>query len=309
LLAADLLQNLRTLGDAQPGIMPLPSGGRPVSHRAAPRIAVRLLNRGSAMRLPLYQIDAFAEGPFTGNPAAVCPLDAWLPEATMQAIAAENNLSETAFFVPEGGDYRVRWFTPSVEVDLCGHATLAAAFVVFRHLAPARDSVTFLTAQAGPLTVARDGDRLALDFPSRPSHSCPMSEAVAAALGRKPMALLAARDYLAVYERPDDIAALNPDFAALAALDRFAVIVTAPGCDGVDFVSRFFAPARGVPEDPVTGSAHCTLIPYWAERLGKSRLEARQLSSRGGRLWCGLSGDRVTIAGRAVPYLEGTITI
>lgn len=261
------------------------------------------------MRLPLYQIDAFADGPFTGNPAAVCPLDAWLPVATMQAIAAENNLSETAFFVPEGDGYRLRWFTPSVEVDLCGHATLASAFVVFRYLKPERDSIRFQTEKAGELTVRRDGDNLVLDFPSRPPLPCAMSEAVAAALGKHPAALLAARDYLAVYERPDEVAALDPDFAAVAALDRFAVIATAPGTEGIDFVSRFFAPARGVPEDPVTGSAHCTLIPYWAERLGTFRMEARQLSRRGGRLSCTLRGDRVTIAGRAVLYLEGTITI
>jgi PhzF family phenazine biosynthesis protein len=261
------------------------------------------------MHIPLYQVDAFADGPFTGNPAAVCPLDSWLPAETMQAIAAENNLSETAFFVPEGDGYRLRWFTPSVEVDLCGHATLASAFVVFRYLMPGRESVMFQTEKAGKLTVGRDSEALVLDFPSRPPLPCPMSEAVAAALGKAPVALLASRDYLAVYGRADEIAGLTPDFAAMAALDRFAVIVTAPGREGIDFVSRFFAPARGVPEDPVTGSAHCTLIPYWAERLGKTRLEARQLSRRGGRLSCGLREDRVTIAGRAVLYLEGTITI
>jgi PhzF family phenazine biosynthesis protein len=261
------------------------------------------------MRIPLYQIDAFADGPFAGNPAAVCPLDAWLPDDLMQKIAAENNLSETAFFVPEGEDYRLRWFTPTTEVDLCGHATLASAYVVFRWLSPERRRVIFETQQAGPLTVARDGDLLALDFPSRPAEPCAMSEELAAALGRRPVALLAARDYLAVYESADEIAALAPDFAALAALDRFAVIVTAPGTGGVDFVSRFFAPARGVDEDPVTGSAHCTLIPYWAQRLGKQRLEARQLSRRGGALSCALDGGRVTIAGRALPYLEGTITL
>jgi len=265
------------------------------------------------MRIPLYQIDAFADGPFTGNPAAVCPLETWLPDDVMQAIAAENNLSETAFFVPEGEGYRLRWFTPSTEVDLCGHATLAAAFVVFRWLSPERRRITFETQQAGRLTVARDGDRLALDFPSRPPAPCAMSEPLVAALGHRPVALLAARDYLAIYESADDIAALAPDFAALAALDRFAIIVTAPGPGaeggGVDFVSRFFAPARGVDEDPVTGSSHCTLIPYWATRLGKTRLDARQLSRRGGALSCALNGDRVTIAGRALPYLEGTITI
>lgn len=261
------------------------------------------------MRIPLYQIDAFAEGPFTGNPAAVCPLQAWLPDDVMQAIAAENNLAETAFFVPEGDGYRLRWFTPTVEVDLCGHATLASAFVVFGWLAPWRRSVTFQTEKAGPLTAGRDGDRLALDLPARPPEACAMSEALVAALGKRPSALLVARDYLAVYDSADDIAALAPDFAAIAALDRFAVIVTGPGPDGIDFVSRFFAPARGVDEDPVTGSAHCTLIPYWADRLGKSRLEARQLSRRGGALSCELRGERVTIAGRAKLYLEGTVSI
>jgi PhzF family phenazine biosynthesis protein len=262
------------------------------------------------MRIPLYQVDAFATGqPFTGNPAAVCPLDGWLPDAVMQALAAENNLSETAFFVPEDEGYRLRWFTPTTEVDLCGHATLASAFVVFGWLAPWRRSVTFRTEKAGPLTVTRDGDLLALDFPARPPQPLDMSDAVAAALGKRPTAFLAARDYLAVFERAEDVAALQPDFAAVAALDRFAVIVTAPGTDGIDFVSRFFAPARGVDEDPVTGSAHCTLIPYWADRLGKTRLEARQLSRRGGALSCALHGDRVTIAGRAVLYLEGRIDI
>jgi len=261
------------------------------------------------MRIPLYQIDAFAEGPFTGNPAAVCPLEAWLPDPVMQQIAAENNLSETAFFVPEGEGYQLRWFTPTTEVDLCGHATLASAFVVFRWLKPERKEVTFAAQQAGPLTVTRDGDLLALDFPARPPMPCPLPPGLDPALGRPPTAVLAARDYLAVYETADQVAALTPDFAALAALDRFAVIVTAPGNAGTDFVSRFFAPARGVDEDPVTGSSHCTLIPYWAERLGKSRLEARQLSRRGGALSCAMRSDRVTIAGRALLYLEGIITI
>ena len=261
------------------------------------------------MRIPLYQVDAFAEGPFTGNPAAVCPLEAWLPDAVMQAIAAENNLSETAFFVPEGRGLPAALVHP----DDRGRSVRAcdARFRLCRvPLAEARAQQRHLPdAAGGPLTVARDGDLLALDFPSRPPAPCAMSEPLVAALGRRPAALLAARDYLAVYDSADDIAALSPDFAALAALDRFAVIVTAPGTGGVDFVSRFFAPARGVDEDPVTGSSHCTLIPYWAQRLGKDRLEARQLSRRGGALSCALQGDRVTIAGRAVLYLEGTITI
>jgi len=264
------------------------------------------------VRLPIAQIDAFARHAFEGNPAAVMPLNDWLDDELLQKIAAENNLSETAFFVPEGakGDgYRLRWFTPTTEVDLCGHATLASAFVVFGWLAPWRRSITFQTEKAGALTVTRDGELLVLDFPSRPPGPCTMPEVLAAALGKRPAALFAARDYLAVFDSADDVAELAPDFAAVAALDKFAVIVTAPGKNGVDFVSRFFAPARGVDEDPVTGSAHCTLIPYWAERLGKTRLEARQLSRRGGVLSCALNGERVTIAGRAVLYLVATIAI
>lgn len=262
------------------------------------------------MRLPLYQIDAFAdERPFTGNPAAVCPLASWLPDEVMQGIAAENNLPETAFFVPEGEGYALRWFTPTTEVELCGHATLASAYVVFRFLAPQLRRVSFRTGKAGTLVVARDGELLALDFPTRPPAPCAAPEKLAAALGRAPRAVLAARDYLAVYDDPDEVAALAPDFSAIARLDRFAVIITAPGREGVDFVSRFFAPAQGVDEDPVTGSAHCTLVPYWAARLGKDRLLARQISRRGGTLHCEFLGERVAIAGRAVLYLEGTIEI
>jgi predicted PhzF superfamily epimerase YddE/YHI9 len=256
------------------------------------------------MRLPLYQIDAFADRPFTGNPAAVCPLEDWLPDEVMQAIAAENNLSETAFFAPEGEGWRLRWFTPTTEMDLCGHATPAAAFVIFRFLAPHRDRVVFRTEKAGDLTVARVGELLALDFPA----PCAAAPGLGAALGSEPTAIAAARDYLAIYNDVDRVAALSPDFAALAKLER-AVIVTAPGHGEVDFASRFFAPALGVDEDPVTGSAHCTLIPYWAERLGKTRLHARQLSRRGGSLACELRGARVAIAGRAVLYLTGTIEI
>jgi predicted PhzF superfamily epimerase YddE/YHI9 len=261
------------------------------------------------VRIPLYQIDAFADRPFTGNPAAVCPLETWLPDTVMQEIAAENNLSETAFFVPEGDGWRLRWFTPTTEVDLCGHATLAAAYVVFNVLAPDRQRAVFRTEKAGDLAVTHAGDLLALDFPARPPTLCLTPPNLGAALGRQPTAVLAARDYLAVYEDPGDLAKLAPDFAAIAALDRFAVIVTAPGHGKIDFVSRFFAPALGVDEDPVTGSAHCTLIPYWAARLGKTRLNARQLSRRGGSLSCALDGDRVTITGRAVLYLTGTIEI
>lgn len=260
------------------------------------------------MHIPLYQADAFADRPFTGNPAAVCPLDAWLPGEVMQAIAAENNLPETAFFVREGAGWRLRWFTPTTEVDLCGHATLASAYVLLDVLRAARGRVRFTTEKAGELLVTRDDELLALDFPSWPPQPCAMPVGLGAALGREPGAVLAARDYLAVYDDPDDVAGLAPDFSALARLDR-AVIATAPGPGEVDFVSRFFAPALGVDEDPVTGSTHCTLIPYWAARLGRDRLAARQLSRRGGGLSCALRGDRVAIAGRVVLYLTGTIDI
>jgi predicted PhzF superfamily epimerase YddE/YHI9 len=261
------------------------------------------------MRLPIYQVDAFTDSLFGGNPAAVCPLDAWLPDATMQAIAAENNLSETAFFVREGGDYALRWFTPTVEVDLCGHATLASGHVVMSLIEPQRQSVSFRTTKAGTLVVSRRADLLVMDFPSRAASPAAAPPGLLAALGGTPREVLRARDHLIVYGSAAEIAALKPDLAALAKVDCWAAIVTAPGENGIDFVSRFFAPAQGVPEDPVTGSAHCTLVPYWAKRLGKTELEARQLSRRGGALRCGLHGDRISIAGRAVLYLEGHISV
>jgi PhzF family phenazine biosynthesis protein len=260
------------------------------------------------MQLPIYQVDAFTDRLFGGNPAAVCPLETWLPDATLQAIAAENNLAETAFFVREGDDYTVRWFTPEIEVDLCGHATLASAHVIF-HREPGRESVAFRTLKAGTLTVTREGEMLAMNFPARPPEPVATPRDLAAALGKAPREVLAARDQMAVYDSAADVAALAPDFAALAKLDCFAVIATAPGENGIDFVSRFFAPAQGIPEDPATGSSHCTLAPYWARRLGKTRLEALQISRRVGKLLCTLVGDRVVIAGGAVLYLEGKITI
>jgi PhzF family phenazine biosynthesis protein len=260
------------------------------------------------MRVPIYQVDAFTDRLFGGNPAAVCPLEEWLPDDTLQAIAAENNLAETAFFIRDGDGYALRWFTPTVEVDLCGHATLASAHVILTRLEPRRDGVAFATRQAGVLTVARQGDKLAMDFPARPAAPATPPATLAEAVGRAPSEVRAARDYLAIYENAAEVAALAPDFAALSRLDR-SVIVTAPGAAGVDFVSRFFAPLFGVPEDPVTGSAHCTLVPYWAKRLGKSQLEARQISRRGGALSCTLAGDRVVMAGHAVLYLEGRISI
>src|SRR6185437_8263551 len=265
------------------------------------------LRRRSEMDLTIFQIDAFADRVFAGNPAAVCPLDAWLPDETMQAIATENNLSDTAFFVPEGGGYRLRWFTPKVEVDLCGHATLASAWLLFHELGVKESAVRFQT-KSGELIVERDGDLLAMNFPARPPVPCEVHADLAAALGGRPKEILGARDYLVVYESEREVRAIAPDMQRLAGVDRFAVIVTAPG-DGCVFVSRFFAPSKGVPEDPVTGSAHCTLIPYWSKRLGKTKLRARQVSARGGELWCEDLGERVRMAGRAVLYLRGTISV
>lgn len=259
------------------------------------------------MKIPVFQVDAFSHQPLRGNPAAICPLDAWLPDELMQGIAAENNLPETAFLVRQGEAYGLRWFTPAVEVDLCGHATLASAFVLFEKLGVTGDRIDFDT-RSGRLSVSRHGDLLALDFPSRPPESCAVHTDLVSALGKVPEQILAARDYLVIYPKEEDVRALKPDMARLANVDRFAVIVTAPGKE-VDFVSRFFAPAKGIPEDPVTGSAHCTLIPYWSQRLGKRALQARQISARGGELTCEDRGDRVTIAGRAVLFLEGVITL
>ena len=259
----------------------------------------------SAPRIPIYQVDAFASRVFSGNPAAVCPLESWLSDGQMQSIAAENNLAETAFFVKNGHGYDLRWFTPKVEIDLCGHATLGSAFIIFNKLAPSEKSVEFHT-KSGKLVVTRDGDLLSLDFPARPAAQCDVYPGLAEALGGKPEAILAARDYLVVYSSEDEVRALSPSMEALMNVDRFAVIVTAPGKQ-VDFVSRFFAPAKGVPEDPVTGSAHCTLIPYWSKRLGKKKLHAYQVSPRGGELWCEDRGDRVTMSGKGVLFLEGSI--
>jgi predicted PhzF superfamily epimerase YddE/YHI9 len=261
------------------------------------------------MHLPIYQVDAFAEKLFGGNPAAICPLTEWLPDATMQAIAAENNLAETAFFVREGADYALRWFTPAVEVDLCGHATLASAHVVFSFLEPGRERVNFRTLKAGTLTVARHGDMLMMDFPARPAAAVEPPPGLLAALGGSPREVLKARDHMVVYASAAEVAALKPDFAALGRLDCWAATATAPGEDGTDFVSRFFAPRQGIDEDPATGSSHCTLVPYWAARLGKRELKARQLSRRVGTLTCALNGDRVAIGGRTVLYLEGKITV
>lgn len=254
----------------------------------------------------MCQVDAFTSRLFGGNPAAVCLLEEWLPDALMQAIAAENNLSETAFVVREGDGFAIRWFTPAVEVDLCGHATLASAHVLFGHQ-PDLAEVHF-SSQSGPLRVTRAGSRLRLDLPRRDGTPCPPEPRLADALGAQPRELHAARDLLAVFDSEAEVRALAPDMPMLAAIDRFGFIVTAPGRD-CDFVSRYFAPREGVPEDPVTGSAHCTLVPYWAARLGKETLHARQVSRRGGELFCTLAGDRVLVAGEAVTFFEGTIEL
>ncbi len=259
------------------------------------------------MKLPLYHLDTFTGRVFAGNPAAVVPLERWLDTPTLQAIAAENNLSETAFLVGGGGQYEIRWLTPATEVDLCGHATLASAHVVMTKLEPGSKSVSF-QSKSGPLVVTRDEDLLALDFPARPPQPLPVSEALVMALGRRPREVWTARDVMAVFDGEEDVRSLRPDRDRLGELECFGVIATAPGHE-VDFVSRFFAPRQGVPEDPVTGSAHCTLVPYWARRLGKPRLHALQVSARGGELHCEDRGDRVKIAGRVVPYLAGTIEI
>src|ERR1700730_16962045 len=262
------------------------------------------------MRIPLYQVDAFTSRLFGGNPAAVCPLAEWLPDAAMQAIAAENNLAETAFFVARGEGYLLRWFTPTVEVDLCGHATLASGYVVTHILTPEKRLVTFDTLKAGPLEVRRDGELLAMDFPSWPPEPSPADARLLAALGKPPKQSFVARGRnMFVYERAEDVAALRPDFATMRQVPGADAIVTAPGEGDIDFVSRYFAPNHGIDEDPATGSSHCVLTPYWAGRLGKQRLRAQQISARVGDLVCTLHGDRITLGGHAVLYLEGTITV
>ena len=260
------------------------------------------------MTLRYFQIDAFTNRAFGGNPAGVCPLDTWLPDETLQSIAAENNLSETAFIVGREGRYDLRWFTPTVEVDLCGHATLAAAFVIFRELGFAGQTIRFQT-KVGELGAKNDGELITLDFPSWPAARCEQVPAlIAGALGWLPRELFKNRDYLAVFSTPEEILSLQPDPAQLARLDCLGVICTAPGTDS-DFVSRFFAPGAGVPEDPVTGSAHSTLIPYWSSRLGRKKLFARQLSKRGGELFCEDRGARVGIGGHAVLYSRAELEV
>lgn len=259
------------------------------------------------MKLRQYQVDAFTSRLFGGNPAAVCPLDAWLDDATLQAIAAENNLAETAFFVPQADHYALRWFTPLIEVDLCGHATLASAYVLYEILDHPPRPIVFDT-RSGKLTVRRSGALLEMDFPSLPLQPCAAPPALLRGLGVEPVSVLCGSDYVAVLDSEAAVRAIQPDQSALATLDRRGVCVTAPG-DSIDFVSRFFGPKAGIPEDPVTGSAHCELAPYWAQRLGRTRLHARQVSRRGGELRCTVVGQRTLLAGSAVVFMHADIFI
>lgn len=259
------------------------------------------------MKLTLYQVDAFANHIFEGNPAAVCPLDEWLPDDLMQNIAMENNLSETAFFVEQGGDYRLRWFTPATEVDLCGHATLASSHVIFEHLGYNQDTIRF-DSNSGALQVHKEDDRLVMNFPASVGESVEVPEYLEEAIGLPAQELYKDTDYLYIVENENQVKNLEPDIRLLKKADVRGIIVTAPGKD-VDFVSRFFAPGAGVDEDPVTGSAHTMLTPYWASRLGKEEMVARQISKRGGTVYCRMKGDRVELGGHACTVMQGEVSI
>ncbi len=261
----------------------------------------------SSMKLPLYQIDTFTEQVFKGNPAAVCPLEAWLPDQVLQNIAAENNLSETAFFIDDTDGFHIRWFTPTVEVELCGHATLASGHVLFNIMGEHADEIVF-HSMSGDLLVTRKESFIELNFPRYQLSECPTPDELIDAFGVEPVQVLKSDDYLAVYESEQDIRKLSPNFDILRRLNCRGVIVTSQG-SRTDFVSRFFAPRYGINEDPVTGSAHCALVPYWVGVLGKTQFTAAQLSERGGFLKCESIGDRVLIGGEAVTYLEGFITV
>ncbi len=262
------------------------------------------------MSLPVFHVDAFTSKPFAGNPAAVCPLAGWLDDGLLQAVAAENNLSETAFFVPRGDHYELRWFTPRCEVKLCGHATLASAFVLLHILGTKSDTVRFETRFSGALTVSRDGGLLAMDFPALAPWPCTAPpSALVEGLGKRPTDVVQIEDnYFAVYEREEEVKEIRPNFLLLEKLHPAGVAVTAPG-EQSDFVSRYFAPSYGIPEDPVTGSTHCSLAEYWTQRLGKTSLHALQISERGGELWCEVQGDRVILKGNAVLTLRGELLI
>ena len=259
------------------------------------------------MKIKQYQVDAFTTKVFQGNPAAVCPLEIWLEDDMLQAIAEENNLSETAFFVPIATGFNLRWFTPSKEVNLCGHATLAAAHVIYEFM-EFKDSVITFSTRSGDLYVRKQGKLLQMDFPAYNINTIDNSEVFLKALGARPIKVFADEDYMVVFDSEATIRSIRPNFELLSLLDLRGVIVTAPGSD-VDFVSRFFAPKLGIPEDPVTGSAHCMLAPYWAEKLGKNILSAKQVSKRGGNISCEVKADRVVLSGNAVTFMVADITL
>jgi PhzF family phenazine biosynthesis protein len=259
------------------------------------------------MKLPIYQIDAFADKAFEGNPAAVCPLEHWLPDETMQLIAKENNLSETAFFVPTVSGFHIRWFTPVAEIDLCGHATLASAYVIFNFLDFTKSRINF-ESKSGLLQVYKTNDLIVLDFPAQTPTVCPVPEEIIKAFRVTPVECLKSEDYIVVFETEAQVISAQPDFSELSKLDLRGVAITAKS-KKYDFVVRFFAPKFGINEDPVTGSAYTQLLPYWSNILGTTKLHSKQVSNRGGEIFCKVSGNRVSIAGRAVKYLEGEIEI
>jgi len=262
------------------------------------------------MSLTIFHVDAFASRPFAGNPAAVCPLAGWLDDDLLRAVAAENNLSETAYFVTGGDSYELRWFTPRCEVKLCGHATLASAFIVMKILDPGRQSVRFETHFSGALTVRQEGDLLAMDFPALPPWPCsdPPAGLVKGLVRNHWKSSRIEDNYFAVYESETDVRDVRPDIRLLEQLHPAGVAITAVGDDS-DFISRYFVPSYGIPEDPVTGSTHCSLAPYWAQKLGKTNLHARQVSERGGEIWCEVKGDRVILKGNAVLTLRGELLV
>ena len=260
------------------------------------------------MNIPYYEVLAFTDRLFSGNPAGVCFLrDKWLPDELMQQIAAENNLAETAFLIERENYFDLRWMTPTIEMDLCGHATLASGHVLFHHAGHRGTSIRF-QSKSGELNVRREGERLVLDFPAQSLGASDTPARLVEGLRAKPATVLKGRDYFAVFESEAEVAAIAPDFEMVSELDAQGVIVTAPGNE-VDFVSRYFVPRAGIPEDPVTGSTHCVLIPYWAKRLDKRELRARQISPRGGDLFCASRGERVDIGGHAITYSEGKLCL
>jgi len=260
------------------------------------------------MKIPIYQVDAFTDKIFGGNPAAVCPLESWLETEVMQKIAEENNLSETAFFVPQKDYFEIRWFTPKVEINLAGHPTLATAWVIFNQLNYSKDKIKFISPHSGELLIEKKGKLITMNFPSNKPERVGVEELLVKSLGVKPIEVLKSRDLLVVYKNQSEIESIKPDFGLLQKIDTFGIIITAPG-DSCDFVSRFFAPRAGINEDPVTGSAHTILVPYWAEKLNKTKMIAVQLSERKGKLNCAYLDDRVNLSGTAQLFMKGEIYI